>query len=455
MDRRLSENEISYLLDHLEKHYSGPGIRDYLVTGVSSLEEGAGTGNRNRSLYIPQSESPVDPDKVITIGKIPVLFPCSEKKEWYSRDGNMIRFHHDILKSAFFLLSGYQDYVNEEPDAHGRFPWKSSVQHSLGITGIPVVNYYFDVILEAFEELCLETGLDFKRKEMEGPVLFLSHDVDRIKKYSLRNTGYMGLRLLGLRPSSSGFARNIRAFFQYARGTLLMKKDPYWNFDRLMDLEKKLGIRSTWYFLEKTAADNSKYHFSDPGISGLIQKLESDGHEVGIHGTLESSEDQEEMTGAIRRLNEVCDRPVIGIRQHYLKYRFPLTPRLQSRAGLTYDATLGFAEHIGFRNSYAHPFRLYDFEHQKPFEIVQIPLAVMEVSLLEYMKVPHRQAIETIGPLVEEVTRFRGVFSLLWHNCQLDEEEYPGINRTYRELLEWITGRGFRSMTGQELAVSW
>lgn len=455
MDRRLSENEISYLLDHLEKHYSGPRIRDYLVTNESVPEESTGTGYRNRFLYIPQSEISLDPEKVITIGKIPVLFPCSEKQEWYTRNGNRIRFHHDILKSAFYLLSGYQEYVNEEPDAHGRFPWRSSVQHRLGITEIPVVNYYFDVILEAFEALCREMGLDFERKEMENPVLFLSHDVDRIQKYSLRNTAYMGLRLFGLKPSPSGFIRNLKAFFQYAWGNFLMKEDPYWNFDRLINLESQLGIRSTWYFLEKTARDNSRYHFSELAIRELIHKISGNRHEIGIHGTLESSEDQEEMTGGIRRLNGVSDQPVTGIRQHYLKYSNPLTPQLQIQAGLTYDATLGFAEHIGFRNSYVHLFRLYDFEYQKPFEILQIPLTIMDVSLLEYMKIPHKQAIEMIRPLLEEVARFRGVFSLLWHNCHLDEEEYPGINETYQELLAGIMGSGFKSMTGQDLARSW
>ena len=50
-------------------------------------------------------------------------------------------------------------------------------------------------------------------------------------------------------------------------------------------------------------------------------------------------------------------RPVEGIRQHFLKYNNPLTPRIHEKAGLLYDATLGFAEQIGFRNSYAGPFQ--------------------------------------------------------------------------------------------------
>ena len=451
MERRIADSEIRYLLDHLAPCYSGADLYDFLV-----MKELTGTGGpqvivEGPAIVIPASTKALKLEEIFKINDLPVLFPCSTSTQWYTVEGTSIRFHHDILKSAFYLLSGYQEYVSEERDEYGRFPWEASIQCKLGFTGVPLVNYYFEVVLEAFELLCGKNGLPFTRIEREAPVLFLSHDVDRIKKYSLRNMVYMGLQLPGIIPSESNLATRFRNLVNYSTGYLLRKKDPYWNFPQLMEQEDQLGIRSTWFFLEKSGRKNSRYHFNDAKIKSLIGRLSASGHEIGIHGTMESSENQEIISAEIQRLSAVSQAPVEGIRQHFLKYYNPLTPRIHEKTGLFYDATLGFAGQIGFRNSYACPFRLYDFDRLKAMDVWQLPLNVMDVSLLLYMNRPVEAILETLRPVVDEVARFKGIFALLWHNCNLDEEEFPGIGEVYQRLLEMLLESKFESRTGMEI----
>ncbi len=430
------------MFDHLDTLYSGARLRQYLRTDETNPEESV--------MFMPLSGNPLDSRNVITINDIPVLFPWSNKKRWYSVEGNRIYFHHDILKSAFYLLSGYQEYESAELDAQGRFPWKSSIQNSLGITQKPVVNYYFEVILEAFDTFSKLNGLDFKRKRAEAPILFLSHDVDKVKKYTFRNLISEALMLLGIRHDSSSFSTRLKSILIIVKGILLFKKDPYWNFKVMAALEHKLNISSTWYFLERGELKNSAYHFSDKKIRKIIEYLSRAGHEIGIHGTIESSEDQEAMNGSLHRLKTVCRSPVTGIRQHVLKYNNPGTPKIQVHSGFAYDATLGFAEQIGFRNSYAYPFRLFDFDNQRPMDLWQLPLNVMEVTIIQYMNVHPASILDIIHPVLSEVTRFNGVFSLLWHNCRLDEESMPGIKGVYEGVLKEIMQLGYISRTGQQ-----
>lgn len=448
MNRRITANEIEYLLDHLSSLYSGVKLAQYLVADERFFKAAEAI---KAAFFIPLSTKSLDVTEVISIRKIPVLFPCSPSKKWYTVEGDGIRFHHDILKSAFYLLSGYQEYVSRERDMHGRFPWASSIQYQIGVTGIPVVNYYFEIILEAFEKFSKVNGLEFRIKKRENPMLFLSHDVDRIRKYSLRNLSYVGLQLFGIKSNNYSFNRRVKNVRDYAAGTLLFKRDPYWNFRELQQLEKELGITSTWYFLEKTREDNSRYHFRDAKIRRIISEISSQGHEIGIHGTLESSEDPAAMSGGIRRLNDICDKPVSGIRQHYLKYSNPATSQIQADSGLQYDATLGFAEQIGFRNSYAFPFRLYDFDNRQPFDLWQIPLNVMDVTLLGYMGIPVEEIPEAIRPILREATRFGALIAMLWHNCNLDDEEFPGIKAVYQKVLKEVMNSGFNSMTGTQI----
>jgi len=445
MNRRITVNEIEYLLDHLSSLYTGANLAEHLATDEKSYKAS------EAAFFIPLSTLPLDITEVISIREIPVLFPCSPSKKWYTVEGDGIRFNHDILKSAFYLLSGYQEYENREKDVHGRYPWASSIQYRIGITGIPVVNYYFDIILEAFEKFSKVNGLEFRIKQRGNPVLFLSHDVDRIRKYSLRNLGYIGLQLFGIKPNNYSVNKRLKNVGDYAKGTLLFRKDRYWNFQELLQLESELGITSTWYLLEKTKEDNSKYNFKDIKIRQIISEITSLGHEIGIHGTLESSEDPAAMSGGISRLNDIYDKPVTGIRQHYLKYSNPVTPKIQANSGLQYDATLGFAEQIGFRNSYALPFRLYDFDNRQAFDLWQIPLNVMDVTLLGYMNVPVEEIPEVIRPILREASRFGALFTMLWHNCNLDNEEFPGIYEVYQKVLKEVMDSGFSSMTGSQI----
>jgi hypothetical protein len=440
---KLPDSAIEYLSDHLGRHYSGPALSSCIVT-----DEDKSGGS---SIFFPLSELDLDQESVFFIDEVPVLFPCSESRTWYSNSENGIRFNHDILKSAFYLLSGYQEQLEYEPDQYGRYPWKESIQFRLGFTEKPVVNYYFEIILEALEKHCSENQIQFSRLKPEQPVLFLSHDVDRIKKYSLREFTYVGLQLFKLKPSAGNMAKRWKTFLNYAQGTLLFRPDPFWNFDDLLDIEKTNMIHSTWYFLEKTRENNSRYHFEDPKIRSLIEKIEQLDHEIGIHGTLESSNNENAMVDGIVKLNRVCSVPVSGIRQHYLKYRMDTTPQVQSGAGLTYDTTLGFAERIGFRNSYAFPFRLYDFNKHRGLDLWEVPLIVMDTTLLEYMYTPVESIMEAVEPVLREVMKFHGNFSLLWHNCNLDEGAYPGVSNLYRQLMKHITEKGFISRTGAEI----
>ena len=143
LDRKLPQSAIRYLIDHLVHHYSGPDLNTLLVTEEKDAA--------NESFFIPLSDQSLQVEEVFSIEEVPVLFPCSGSEVWYSVTDNGIRFNHDILKSAFYLLSGTQEYLDHTPDIHGRFPWRESIQHRLGFTEKPLVNYYFDIILDALE----------------------------------------------------------------------------------------------------------------------------------------------------------------------------------------------------------------------------------------------------------------------------------------------------------------
>jgi len=453
MKEFLSINKQKYIFSHLAHHadlsyieskyikflYQGEKFKDILTPGV----------------YFTLSDNDYNLSQVRFINQVPVLFPLSDNNEWYHIQNKSLIFNHDILKAAFLLLSGYQETITQKRDFLGRYPFNESIQHRLNITAKPIVNYYFDIIIRGLEEFSRLNNISFKRKKtFEKPVFFLSHDIDRISKYNFRETAYKVLQLLGRKPSNYSNWQLLKLIPKYLLNSLFTSRndDPYWNFASLRENERNHNIQSTWYFLEKEGkSTNSRYKFSDSRISKLIHFLKEEGCEIGLHGTIQSMDNKSFMEKTLKNLQLAANKKVIGIRQHMLYMRYSDTLRIQEKVGLKYDTTMTFADHEGFRNSYCFPFRPYDFENDKMMTIWEIPLVAMDRTLFSYRKFKFSEIISVVDELIGEIIKFGGIFSLLWHNCHFDEDEFPGIGNFYKELLGRIMKYNLQSLTGEEI----
>jgi hypothetical protein len=455
LNRYLTGNEIDYVFFHLSQHVKlSPLIKSKLVL-ISNL---INVESYSDSIIFPLSDADIRLDFLIDFcdRPLPVFYPVLKSLDAYHIDnkGNVI-FSHDFLKSAFLILSGYQETLPGKRDWLGRYPHEESLQHQLGFTTYPIVNYYFEIIVQGIEAFCKHHAFPFERKRLFTNFgFFLSHDVDRVAFYHPREVAFKIKQLLGLAPRYYSRALTLKLFF---KGLLFLvnpfpKKDPWWNFDEMIELEKELGIRSTFYFLQKEHPNlDSRYRFKDKKISSLIAQLQHDGFEVGLHGTIKSAEDASSLVLQSKDLEEVTAVKPIGVRQHFLRFFYPSTFKNHLQVGLKYDSTLGFAEHEGFRNGYCYPFKPYDFENDTMIDIWELPLNLMEVSVINYRNQTLADIDTASLHLIEEVLKFGGFYSLLWHNCRLDEYQYPGVNKCYRYLLRKIVHLEPEVVTGEQI----
>jgi hypothetical protein len=282
----------------------------------------------------------------------------------------------------------------------------------------------------------------------------LSHDVDLINAYDFKETAYKFKQVLGLADSPFSLKGKFRDAFSALYHFLnpLSRHNPFWSFPKLIEWELERDISSTYFFLEKDGAyDNSRYRFHQLKIRKLILELSDKGHEIGIHGTMQSSDNLQAMKRTLEHLREVSPQPVSGIRQHYLKFSPNHTARIQAKIGLSYDASLGFSEHEGFRNSYCWPFKFYDFDRQQTMDFWEIPLTLMDVTQFIHRNLSFEQSNEAIRILAAEVVKFNGVFSLLWHNSFFDERVFPGITAHYTGILDQLRALGMEGITGKKI----
>jgi hypothetical protein len=452
MEGFLSDARIKYVIYHLRNHVvlSDQLINRFVFSRDSSKVESG-------KIIFTLSSAPLIIDRVFQINSTPILFPVADKKEFYSIDDTgTLTFEHDILKSVFYLLSGYQEYTNKtSQDKFKRFAFEDSIQHKLTITSIPVVNYYFDIICEALEKFSQLHKLEFKRNRLFPTFGFqLSHDIDRVDLYNIPYIGYKLKEIVGLAKTPLSLGANFKLLIS---GTLkylsIIKNDnPYWNFEFLRKLERIHNFRSIFFFLDQGVKHADAYYsFQEDRVKELFNYLQEEDCEIGLHGPVKSLSSQEVMNSSLAKLKEASQAPVIGNRQHRLLWTHPDTAIIESKCGLQYDSTLGFAAHEGFRNSYCYPFRIFDFATDTMLDVWEFPLTVMDGTLLGYRNLSNEEALQKCKDLIQEIKKFGGLFTLLWHNSFFDEDVYPGVQKLYEDILTATSEQKPECLLGHEL----
>jgi hypothetical protein len=257
--------------------------------------------------------------------------------------------------------------------------------------------------------------------------LCLTHDVDRpFKTYQ-----------------SIYYALQERPLYHLK--TALHRKNPYWQFDEIQSIERELGVRSAFYFLNEPhlfrgtnprewfrparwVQHIGSYDVESPEIADVIRRLDADGWEIGLHGSFDSYRDKERLRYEKQVLENVLGHPIVGGRQHYLHLDVPETWRYHEDIGLQYDASLGSSREVGFQHGY---------EPLRPFgdSFVVFPLTAMETALPDPEE-DFDSAFETCEDLLLEAAENEAIMTVLWHPRYFNEEEYPGYRRLYARLVE-------------------
>lgn len=325
--------------------------------------------------------------------------------------------NYDIIGSAFYFLSGWQEIHSDKRDEFGRFPYKESFQFQHDLMTIPVVNYYFDILKSVLEQLSKKSLERNLWPESEYAVS-LSHDIDKI------NSGW-------LEGGYSEFKKGRILSALKIFSTKFFSKDPWDNIDEIVKLEAELDVKSTFFFITKKGGGNADYPISQ--VRKYFPEILSAHSEVALHGSLGSSKDPKR----ISKEAHILDHHTLGNRFHFLMFDPTSHGPILDKTELQYDTSFGFAEHIGFRNGFCFPFYPYDHENKKAFNFVEIPLLIMDATLSNpaYMGLDKNQDRKVIT-VVSETKKFNGLLTILWHNNYFSDFKYAGWKEKYVDLIE-------------------
>jgi peptidoglycan/xylan/chitin deacetylase (PgdA/CDA1 family) len=230
--------------------------------------------------------------------------------------------------------------------------------------------------------------------------------------------------------------------------------DPNWSFERVLELERARGARSTFFVMagHKHRADGPSPETYERLRPRLVETIQDGGGEVGLHGSYTAAEDAARLAAEKQALEELAG-PVQGQRFHYLRVDSNRNLAAVERAGFAYDSSLGYAGALGFRAGIAHPFRPWDLEAERPLDLVEIPLAAMDATFEErYLGLSARKAEPQLIGLIEQAAERGGAFAVLWHTDRFDRGTARGWDRLYERLIDAVHDRGGVCLSAGELA---
>jgi hypothetical protein len=355
--------------------------------------------------------------------RLPVLYgPRPVPWTVVSGDEGSAHVAIDVVGSAFFMLTRYEEVAVGARDAYGRFPVSSSVADREGFVGVPIVDAYVELMWSALRRLW--PRLERRRRSFR---LALTHDVDDPLASLGRTAPRLARQLAAdalVRRDPALAARRVRSWAAMRRGD--HRLDPYNTFDFLMAVSERHGVASAFYFLatEEASTRNGPYTLEHPWVRALITRIHRRGHEIGYHAGFDTYRDAERTGEEFRRLRTAATELGVsqsqwGGRQHYLRWENPSTWANWEQAGLDYDSTVGFADRIGFRLGTCHEFPTFQVRERRPLRLRERPLIVMDRTVFDYMRLSPEDAREAVLEVARECRRAAGTLTVLWHNSTL------------------------------------
>lgn len=336
----------------------------------------------------------------------PLLYGTPEIR----REGERLVVHADVVASAFFLVTRYEEMVRKEVrDEHGRFPCEASVASRAGFLERPIVEEYGALLRKWLRE----AGVGVAESNRRFSVL-LTHDVHSPTKYPTR------LSALTLAAKALIGRKSIRKLPEAFAVAVGLRRDPHDTFGELFRLD---GQTPTVYFFMASATARlcPTRPIPDRVTRAFVEKVRAAGASVGLHPSHDAGEHPELIAHEKARLEEICGFPVRRSRFHFLGFREIEHGWALANAGIDWDSSLAYAARAGFRLAVCHPIPLFDPVQMRPFGIEEHSLIVMDRSLShpKAMALDETAAFECCRRLIQQTRKHNGEFVALWHNKKL------------------------------------
>jgi len=336
----------------------------------------------------------------------------------------------DIFAASFYLMSRYEEYLPHVKDEYERFPASESLAYQHKFLDKPII----DIWAYKFREILILHFENYK-DDLKSSVRKFNYisTIDIDNAYQFKHKGFTR-SIGGILKDLTQF--DLQSIWMRFLVVFNIRRDPYDMYKKLLQMKKKYGIKTIFFFL---LGDYSTFDKNiSPGNTSykLLIKNIADYAEVGVHPSYFSMKNELKIKKEKEILEGIVNFPIKRSRQHYLRIEVPETYQHLVDLEISEEYSMGYASHYGFRASTCTPFYFYDldFEIQTPLKV--FPFAAMDATLNDYLNFTPKKAFNTIMKLAKEVRKVDGTLITIFHNESVGGSgRWRGWGRVYESLL--------------------
>ena len=363
----------------------------------------------------------------------------------------------DLPANAFYFLSSWAE--RRASSAHaGRQLHRASIFARLEVAQ-DIVDRYLRLLLQRLSALCARLGrssvpLGLRWPKGASHAVVLSHDVDFLPA-GARDVLTQGARtvlrhLVRHRDASDAF----RAGLGLAR-SIYRRRDPYGCVPAILAEERRREVRSSFQVaVARRHPADVNYSIQDDAVRDYLRVIVDAGFDLCLHGSYRSTETSGWYESEVELLTRRLERP-LGNRQHYLSFDYDALFRAQERAGIRYDMSMGFPDRPGPRNGFSFPYFPYCLDEDRPYDVVEIGLSLMDVTLRGYLDLKGERAWSTIDSVLGALAACGGCSSVVWHPIVFGGARDPGYDRLYWRLVDRVVASGGIATDGRTIDSYW
>ncbi len=352
----------------------------------------------------------------------------------------------DLSTIIFYELSRFEEFDCEMRDQWGNWEWPYSESTRNSDLYKPFLDLKIRNWTKSLKGIVLPDSVN-RWPEGKSFAICLTHDVDFVSHYSTSISFVLELIYRMIRVPHgqkismvSKICRHLvkLLFYQIIRNN---SPDDYNNFDVCINLEKKYGFTSTFFFFAEhlpapsiwdcgySYIDRLHFNGSRVTVQKMIREIMHQGWDVGLHGSYHAATNLIALLEEKRILEKCTGKEIHSIRHHYLHYDARITPSLHEQAGFKNDSTHGFNRNIGFRAGTAFPYLCWDHRLKRATFVHEIPLHITDSPLFTTngLECNYDMAVKYIKTIMDHIENVGGCLTINWHPAWLRRPNYRAV----------------------------
>ena len=396
-------------------------------------------------------DSHADIEATTHIFGLTTVFP--EKVPGFDRQSDI---PFDMVANAFYFLSSWSERVGSNNE-QTRSIYSNSIFARLNVPQ-DIVDQYLELLIKKLHILCdlleIERWSSLEWPQGASHALILSHDVDFIP------ANFIDIAKQGAKTILRHLVRQHDPVDALRAATgltlaLLQKRDPYGCVPEIIKREKELGVHASFQVAVAHRHPNDvNYRIEDDRVRDYLRSIPDAGFDLCLHGSYRSTENPAWYVEEAALLTQRLGKP-LGSRQHFLSFNYDALFTAQEQAGIQYDMSMGFPDHTGPRAGFSYPYFPYCLKEDRPYNVLQLNLFLMDVTLRSYMNLKGLKAWEVIKSTLDDLRHKRGCVSTVWHPIVFGGARDPGYDRLFWEMINYTRETGGLATDGRSINAFW